>query len=245
MLFRSTPEWTVKGSLGRAVRTPTVAELYQGSISATSIVNNDPNLKSEKSWTSELTAEHDLGFGSVRFTGFFERTKDALFSQTNVTVTPTITNIQNVDAIRTHGAEIALSANDVGVKGFDVSSSLTYTRSIITKNDKFPASVGKWQPRVPNWRANFLATYRATEKWSLTTGLRYSGRQYGALDNSDVNDSTYFGFSRFFVADIRARYQLSKTISAAFGIDNVGNKKYWAFHPYTQRMFTVELKADF
>ena len=245
LAYQATPSLTIKGSLGRAVRTPTVAELYQGSISATSIVNNDPNLKSEKSWTSELSAERDLGFGSVRVTGFFERTKDALFSQTNVTVTPTVTNIQNVDAVRTNGAEIAMSANDVGVKGLDVSSSLTWTRSIITQNDKFPASVGKWQPRVPNWRANFLATYRATEKWSLTTGLRYSGRQYGALDNSDVNDRTYSGFSRFFVADVRARYQVSKTLSAAFGIDNVGNEKYWASHPYTQRLVTVELKADF
>ena len=245
LAYQATPEWTIKGSIGRAVRTPTVAELYQGSISATTLVNNDPNLASEKSWTSELSAERDLGFGSLRTTAFFERTKDALYSQTNVSVTPNITNIQNIDAMRTHGIEVALSANDVGIKRLDLTSSLTWTRSIITQNDKLPASVGKWQPRVPDWRANLLATYRVGERWSFTGGLRYSGMQFGTLDNSDPNGRTYTGVSKFFVGDIRARYQVSKTISTSFGIDNVGNEKYWAFHPYSQRMFVAELKADF
>jgi iron complex outermembrane recepter protein len=245
LAWQATPEWTIKGSLGRAVRTPTVAELYQGSISATTVVNNDPNLKPEKSWTSELTAERDFGFGSVRTTAFFERTKDALFSQTNVSVTPNVNNIQNVDAIRTHGIEVALQAANVGIKGLDITSSVTWTRSTITKNDKFPASVGKWQPRVPDWRANLLATYRANDRWSFTSGLRYSGRQYGTLDNSDPNGATYTGVSKFFVADVRARYQFSKVLTASIGVDNLNNAKYWAFHPYTQRMFVLELKAGF
>ncbi|MGL5004313.1 MAG: TonB-dependent receptor [Casimicrobium sp.] len=242
LAYQFAPDWSVKGSLGRAVRFPTVSELYQGSISATTVVNNDTNLRSEKSWTSELSIERYFGRGNVRATGFFERTKDALYSQTNVTVTPNVTNIQNVDAIRTHGIELALQATDVAIKGLDIVSSLTWTRSIITKNDKNPASVHKWQPRVPDWRANLLATYRANDRWSFTGGLRYSGRQYGTLDNSDPNDFTYTGFSRFFVADARVRYQHSKQLVASFGIDNLNNEKYWAFHPYTQRMFVAEIQ---
>jgi iron complex outermembrane recepter protein len=242
LAYQFTPDWTVKGSAGRAVRYPTVSELYQGSISTNTVVNNDPNLKAEKSWTSELTIEHDFGFGNARATAFFERTRYALYSQTNVSVTPNITNIQNVDAIRTRGIELALQATDVAIKGLDITSSVTWTRSTITQNDNFPASVGKWQPRVPDWRANLLATYRANDQWSLTGGLRYSGRQYGTLDNADPNGRTYTGFSKFLVADVRVRYQLSKNQSASFGIDNINNEKYWAFHPYTQRMFIAELK---
>ena len=249
LAYQATPDWTIKGSVGRAVRTPTVAELYQGSISATTIVNNDPNLKAEKSWTSELTAERQFGWGNVRGTAFFERTKDALFSQTNVSVTPNVTNIQNVDAIRTHGIELALQAADVGAqigfKGLDVTSSVTWTHSVISANSKFPASVGKWQPRVPDWRANVLATFRANDRWSLTGGLRYSGTQYGTLDNTDLHGATYTGVSKFLVADVRARYHATKSVTVSAGIDNLNNEKYWAFHPYTQRMFVLELKADF
>ena len=242
--FQASPQWVLKGSLGRAVRMPTVAELYQGSISTNVIVNNDPNLKPEKSWTSELTAERDLGNGVLRATLFHEDTRDALYSQTNVTVSPNVTNIQNVDQIRTTGLEMAYQAADVGMRGLDLMSSLTYADSTIVKNDKFPDSVGKWQPRVPKWRANFLATYRPDDKWTYTFGARYSGKQYGTLDNSDPNGATYTGVSSYFVTDVRVRYQVAKQWTASFGIDNLNNAKYWAFHPYTQRTVIAELKLD-
>jgi iron complex outermembrane receptor protein len=242
--FEASPQWTLKASLGRAVRMPTVSELYQGAVSANAIVNNDPNLKPEKSWTSELSAERELGFGTLRATLFAERTVDALYSQTNVTVTPNVTNIQNVDAIRTLGAEVALQANDVGLKGLDLNASVTYADSIITRNDKFPASVGQWQPRVPQWRATALLSYALDDQWSGSFGARYSGRQYGQLDNSDSNGFAYTGFSRYVISDVRLRYRANRQWIASVGIDNLGNSTYWAFHPYPQRTLLAELRYD-
>ncbi|MGH6627668.1 MAG: TonB-dependent receptor [Burkholderiaceae bacterium] len=242
--YQLTPQWALKASTGRAVRMPTVAELYQGTIATNAIVNNDPKLKPEKSWTTEFTAERDLGNGLARFTLFHENTRDALYSQTNFSVSPTVTNIQNVEHIRTLGLEVASSASDVGIRGLDLSSSLTYADSIIKANANNPASVGKRQPRVPAWRANFVASYKPTDRWSATLGLRYSGTQYGQLDNSDTNGFTYTGVSRYLVADLRLRWQLDKQWSASFGIDNLNNAKYWAFHPYPQRSYVAELKFD-
>ncbi len=242
--FDLSPRWTLKASLGRAVRMPTVSELYQGSVSANVVVNNDPNLKPEKSWTSELSAERELGFGTLRTTLFAERTLNALYSQTNVTVTPNVTNIQNVDTIRTLGAEVALQANDFGLKGLDLNASVTYADSIITRNDKFPASVGRWQPRVPQWRATALLSYALDDQWSGSFGARYSGRQYGQLDNSDTNSFAYTGFSRYFITDVRLRYRVNRQWVASVGIDNLGNSTYWAFHPYPQRTFLAELRYD-
>ncbi len=247
--FQASRDWVVKALLGRAVRFPTASELYQGSISATSIVNNDPNLRAEKSWTSELSAERDLGNGSLRSTLFVEDTRDVLFSQTNTSVTPNITNIQNVDHVRTQGLELAFQQNDVTsdvlMRGLEIISSLTFAHSRTVQNDKFQASVGKWQPRVPQWRANVLMTYRVSEKLSTSFGVRYSGRQYGSLDNSDPNGATYFGFSKFLVADIRVRYKFDKQLSGSIGVDNLNNEKYWAFHPYTKRTVLAEAKFDF
>ncbi len=245
LAFQANADWTFKASLGRAVRFPTVSELYQGSVSANQVINNDPNLKPERSWTSELSAERALGeHGVLRSTLFIERTRDALYSQTNVTVTPNVTNIQNVDAIRTRGLELALTTSDWGLRGLDLAASLTYADSKITRNDKFPASVGKWQPRVPDWRASAVATYALNERWSATLGARYSGKQYGQLDNSDPNGASYTGFSDYLVADLRVRLRINRQWSAAFGIDNLNNRTYWAFHPYPQRTFNAELRFD-
>jgi iron complex outermembrane receptor protein len=122
----------------------------------------------------------------------------------------------------------------------DLAASATYARSRIEKNDKFPASVGKWQPRVPEWRANALATYRLGPQWSVALGWRYSGTQYNTLDNSDPNGFTFTGNSPFIVYDARARYDNRKW-SASIGIDNLGNEEYWAFHPYTRRMLMADI----
>ncbi len=240
--YAFSPEWTLKLSTGRATRFPTVSELYQGTIATNAVVNNDPNLKPEQSWTTELSAERAFASGTLRFTVFDERTRDALYSQTNVLVTPNVTNIQNVGRIETQGLEIAGQWNDVVIRGLDISASATFTDSEIVRNDKFPASVGKRQPRVPRVRANLLLSYAVTPQAQVSLGVRYSGEQFGALDNSDINSRTYFGFSPFVVADLRVRYAWSKQWSVAAGVDNLNNQKYWAFHPYPQRSFIGEIK---
>jgi iron complex outermembrane receptor protein len=241
LAYQVNADWVVKASTGRAVRMPTVGELYQGSISGDAIVNTDPNLKPEKSWTSELSAEHNAGNGTLRTTLFFERTRDALYSQA---LTQTVTTVQNVDRIRTNGVELSWQTSDLGINGLELSSSATYTDSIITANRNYAASIGKQQPRVPKWRATAVASFKQSERLAYTLATRYSGVQYGQLDNSDTNGFSYLGFSKFFVVDARVRFKLDKQWSAAVGIDNLNNYKYWAFHPYTQRTVVAELKFD-
>ena len=242
--YQASSDWALKASLGRAVRFPTVSELYQGALDPTTgiLSKNDPNLKPEKSWTSEFTAERDMGNGLLRTTIFYEDTKDALYSQTNIATN--VSNIQNVDQMRTTGLEVAYQATDVAIRGLDLSGSITFANSKTVKNDNNPASVGKWQPRVPRWRASAVATYRPDDRWSYTVGARYSGRQFSQLDNSDVNGDAYTGVSQFFVVDARVQYRIAKQWTASLGIDNLNNQKYWNFHPYPQRTVLAELKFD-
>jgi iron complex outermembrane receptor protein len=240
----------LKASLGRAVRFPTVAELYGATSTTNSQFLNDPNLRPEKSWTGELTAEKDLGNALLRFTLFGENTRDSLYSQTTLDplANRNITRVQNVGRIETKGVELAYSGNDVLMRGLDLSGSITYAHSVIKENAGFVAvpgdTIGKLQPNIPKWRATALASYRWGPQWTTSVAARYSGPQYRTLDNSDVNGYTFQGVSKFFTVDLRVRYQVNKQVSAAFGIDNLNNYKYWNFHPYPQRSYTAELKYD-
>jgi iron complex outermembrane receptor protein len=236
--------WVLRASTGRAVRNPTVSELFQGSLVAGEIVNNDPNLKPEKSWTSELTAERSFVNASLRATLFHERTRDAPYSQVNLAAGATVATVQNVDRVRTTGLEIAGRASDAGLRGVDLAGSVTYADSRTTRNDRFPDSVGKWQPRVPRWRASIHATYSPDERWSASLGVRYSGRQYGQLDNSDPNGFAFTGFSRYLIADVRVQWRVARNWHVAVGIDNLNDDRYWAFHPYPQRTYLAELRYD-
>lgn len=246
LAYQLTDAWTLKASAGRAVRMPTVSELYQGTTGVGgNIVNNDPNLKPERSWTGELTAERALERGTLRTTAFHEDTRDALYSQVNVAGGGTVSTIQNVDHLRTTGLEVAYQVADLGLDGFDLAASLTYAHSRIVENANFPASVGKWQPRVPEWRGNLLASYRIAEKWTATIGARYSGKQYNTLDNADPNGTAYTGVSNFFTTDARVRYEMLEHVTASLSVDNVNGDRYWNFHPYPQTTVAAELDVEF
>ena len=246
----------LKASTGRAVRFPTVGELYGATSTINSRFINDPNLRPEKSWTTELSAEKDLahngGNGLLRLTFFTENVKDSLYSQTTFdpAANANISRVQNVGRIQTNGLELAYNGTDVFnsvfSKGLDLSGSLTYADSRIKENSGFVTvagdTLGKYQPRVPVWRATALVSYRFDPAWTASLGARYSGSQFSTLNNADVNGFAYTAASKYFTADVRVRYQATKQWSAAVGIDNLNNYKYWNFHPYPQRTLMAELK---
>lgn len=241
----ATEAWLLRGSFSRAARFPTVTELFQGTISGTSITNNDPNLKPEKILASELAAERDLGGdGNLRISLFQDDVTDYLTRQTNTTVSPMVTNIQNVDKVRIRGMETSMKRSNAFMQGLDLTGSLTYADPKILANSKSPASVGKKMIRIPDWRATLAATWHPAEKMDFTLAGRYSGRQYGELDNSDTNDMTYGGSSRFFVVDVKFNYRFDKRFSMALGVDNLNNQKYYAYHPYTQRTWIAQVKGS-
>ncbi|MEO8280852.1 MAG: TonB-dependent receptor [Ideonella sp.] len=251
MSYQALPDLVLKASTGRAVRMPTVSELYGATSTTNSKYVNDPNLKPERSWTTELTAEKDLGnSGLLRMTLFAEDTRDSLYSQTTFdpVANLNISRVQNVGRIATKGLEAAFNGSDVFRRGLDLSGSLTYADSVIKENQGFVVTagdtLGKRQPNIPRWRATALASYRFGEQWTASLGARYSGPQFRTLNNADVNGYTYQGVSQFFTADLRIRYRINRQWSAAFGIENLNNDHYWNFHPYPQRSYTAELKFD-
>jgi len=50
------------------------------------------------------------------------------------------------------------------------------------------------------------------------------------------------GFDSYLVGDVRATYRMNDHITAALGVDNIGNEKYFLFHPFPQRTVVAELK---
>ncbi|MGM9514717.1 TonB-dependent receptor [Roseateles sp. DB2] len=244
--------WMLKASTGRALRFPTVSELYQGGFDSKTggVINNNPDLRPEKSWTSELSAEWGESCSQLRITYFREDTRDALYSLLNVLTNAS--TVQNVDYVRTNGLELSFSTAGAWterlLKGLGLSGSLTYADSRILASSGYvsvPGDViGKWQPRVPRWRATLLASWQLRPDLSLSYGARYSGRQYSTLDNSDPNGFAYQGASKYFTTDLRLQWRINRQWTLAGGIDNLNNYQYWNFHPYPQRTFHAELKFD-
>ena len=181
----------------------------------------------------------------MRVSFFNESVKDALISQsgTLTTLGGTIgaaTFIQNVDRTRVRGIELAGERRDL-LPGIDLSGSVTYADGTTRKDTAFPNAVGKLLPQVPHWKATLVGTWRPIERLSLTAAARMSSRLYGTLDNTDIIGNTYMGFYKYVVVDLRATYRLNDHLTAAVGVDNVGNDRYFLYHPFPQRSYTAEL----
>ncbi len=257
--FEPDPAWGFRAAFGQAFRFPTVSEMFQPLQNGATayFVQSNPNIKPEEVIAAELTAERRYDNGLIRASLFSENKYDALISQ-NIAVngaipydTGTCTRtvgcsfVQNVDHIRTRGIELATQWQDVLIHGLDLQGSATYTEAEVLRNEAAPSTVGKKPPRIPRNMLKAVATYHSGQNLTYSLAARYSGRQYNALDNSDVNDSTFGAASKFFIVDVKANYKFAKGYTASLGIDNLNNYKSYVFHPYPQRTAYVQLKFDY
>jgi iron complex outermembrane receptor protein len=240
--WQASADWLLRGSLGKAVRYPTVGEMFQVFTDSTGTRVNDPNLKPERVVSGELTVERALENGLLRVSLFQEDKHDALISQTDTTVTPTVTSIQNVDTVRTLGIETSFQLVDFGLQGFDLNGSLTYVDSTILKDSRNPGLEDTDQPRIPHKRATLVGTYRASERLSFTLAARYSGHQHNSLYNtvqqrySDVNPDVYGAVSSYTVVDAKMLYKVDRQWTATLGVNNIGSYKYFVNpNPYPQQ----------
>ncbi|MFX1767674.1 TonB-dependent receptor [Paraburkholderia sp. A1RI-2L] len=240
--FDVTDDLTLRASIARAYRFPTVSELFQGQVNGSSIVNNNPNLCPEDDLSKELTAEWAHWNGLWRFTIFQDDVKNTIFSQTDTTVIPNVTSFQNIGKIRSRGVETSYQGQDVIWQGLDLAANVAYTQSKILENAQNPASVGKYFYRIPLWRANLVATYRFDAKSAFTLAARYSGRQYNTLTNADTNPNVFGGTSTYTVADIKYTFRPTKKSEIGVGIDNLFDARYFVYHPYPGRTYYVGAK---
>lgn len=240
-----TDEWMVRGSVGRGIRFPTVSELFQGTRSSTTIYNNDPNLKPERSDAKELAFIRELGSSSLRVSLFEDDIQDAIFRQTGTQGATTVQTVQNVQHVLTRGIELAYQGADVWIKGLDLQGSMTFADAKTLENPAVPESEGKNWPRVPEFRASVLGVYRSGP-WSTSLGVRHEGTQYGELDNSDVNGNTAGGVSSYTFVDAKLGYSVNKQVRAAIGVDNLTDRlAFVGPHPYPGRTIYAELKLGY
>lgn len=247
-------DWKVTASYGTAYRFATVSELYQAITVAGVIFTPNPNLRPEQAHSGELTAEVAIEKGRVRVSLFQENLSDALIAQ-NSTIPGTNTigaSIQNIDRLRSRGVEVVADKSGALFRGLDLFGSVTIVDSKILSDPGFRNAAGvltdvtgKKTPNIPNLKFTALATYRYGNHWSGTLASRFSGRVFATLDNTDINPNTFQGFDKFHVVDTRVTYQFDKKTRAAFGIDNLNNRKYFLFHPFPQRTVTAQLRHIF
>lgn len=255
LAWTGTPQWLVTASLGQAYRFATAAELYQLVSTGTTFTSPNPDLKPDDVLAAEVKIQRTLPGGRVRLSLFQDDVHDSIVSQFNP-LSPGSTQLfsflSNIDHIRARGAELVLEQANVGLRGLDLTGSVTYLDAKIlalsgraSATAPASAAIGKKLPNIPDWRAAFVVTYRPDPRWAFTLAGRYSGMLWTTLDNTDVNPNTWQGFAAWFVADLHVNARLNRNWTAGLGADNVLNRKYFLFHPFPNRTLFANVKYNF
>ena len=171
--------------------------------------------------------------------------------------------VNNVDQTDVKGVEIAADTNDFfGIKGLSIFANGTWADARITKNSAADAaaivsgnttanphaadpSEGKRLPRVPEWKANLVTSYRVNDNWSASANLRYSSSVFSQINNSDTNGHTYVGNTAMTVVDLITNYKFNKYLTGTAGINNVNNERYWQFHMFPMRTYFVQARFSY
>lgn len=238
-------KWLAQLSLATATRFPTVGELFQGKFDSGGVFDPnsfDPNLKPERSKDANFMLRHELQRARITGSIFYQDIDDSIFSFEHMNpLGAKLTSFVNVDRVRQTGAELIVETYDLLLAGLNVDFNIAYIDAKILKNTLLPASEGNQFPRIPYWRINSQVRYQFTPDWRLSGGVRYASRPNNNLEATQRGD-TYGYASEQLVADTRLSWQANDSTELSFGVDNINNDKAWAFHPFSQRTYLLEMK---
>lgn len=244
LAFAASDALLLKASAAKGVRFANVDELYNGTKTGTSITTSDPNLRPERSKALELSAEVDLGRQNLRASLFRDDVTDTIVRQTDSTVVPSVTRVNNVDRVLTEGLELVWEARDLLVRGLDLGGNATFANARIKANAANPATVGKQWLRIPRQRYTLQAAWKDGNGWLLSAAWRWSGRQYNTDTNIDVNPETFGGISHVNQLDLKAAWRFARGWEWSLGVDNAGNHSAWQAHTLPQRVWHTALRWE-
>ncbi len=240
LVYKPFDSTTMRGSVGKAFRPPTVYELYRTWRSSTgTIYLPNPYLDPETVISWDMGIEQKLWKGAKVLLTYFENyMKDLIYRKSSGTYRDYI----NVGKAESRGVEFEIEQKVD--KWLRVFSNFTYTDSEIKENQAEPLSVGKRLTYNPLWKANIGAVF---EKSGFSTYIvgRYIGKMYADDRNRDYANNIYGSYDPYFVVDGKIAYQITKFAKLSFSVDNIFDRKYYYYYRAPGRSWFTELTLKF
>ncbi len=252
--YEVTPDFLIRGSLDRAYRFPTVAELFQAISTSNSVIINNPNLQPESTTYYDLTAEYHwrnpfdgkVGMITPRLSLFNADSWNYIYSQSNTIGTTTLSQTLNINKVNFHGIEGVVNLNDIYWHGLGAQMSATFTNSKLLSDSLAPWFEGNQVPRIPRIRLHGTISYAPDDKFSVAATMRFATGSFVSLANTDfIHDSYGSTDSSYLVFDAKLQYKFAPNWTATAGINNIGNNKALVNpNPYPERTYFLGVKYD-
>jgi iron complex outermembrane recepter protein len=237
LVYKPLDTTTVRTSIGKAFRPPSVYDLYRTWTSSTGVVyNSSPNLSPETVTSWEAGVEQGLWPKmKVKATYFDNEMEDLIYRKT-----VSATRQDNINAGRARSQGVELEAEQGFDFGLTLFANYTYTKSEMLENAAAPASVGKELTQVPRNMFNAGARYKQGPFTTSVTG-RYVGKRFGSDTNTDIINGVYTSYDPYTVVDAKVSYQVNPVTEVALSVDNILNENYFGYYQAPGRSYFLEL----
>jgi outer membrane receptor protein involved in Fe transport len=217
LIYRINPELSVRTAGYTGFRAPNLNELYRGFFSAGVQNNGNPALGPERVYGGEMGADWSP-VKPLRFsvTGFYNLLTDLIQS---VTVTPTLTQRENVGKAESYGVELESQYQPFANWTFTAAYALTI--SDVTQNNQNPALVGNWLPGVPRQQGVVSARWADPDWLDVTLRLRAEGYQFA----NDLNTFRLPGYATMDLFVSRELRELVNHLKVFVAVTNLFNKQ--------------------
>lgn len=198
----------------RAFRAPTLNELYRSFRQGSVTTDSNPLLTAERLSGAEAGLRESGLDGRLEFreTVFWADIVDPV---TNVTLTPTTRERQNLGRTRSIGTE--LDGNFRLTNFWQFSGGYQYTHATVV--DSTAALIGLNVPEIPRHSLTFEARYWNPARLMVSFEGRYSSLQY----DDDLNT---LPLKQYFIADFFAGHSIAHGITAYIAAENLFNQRY-------------------
>jgi iron complex outermembrane recepter protein len=241
LVYKPLDATTVRTSIGKAFRPPSVYDLYRTWTSSTGVTYYaNPDLSPETVTSWEAGVEQGLWPKmKVKATYFHNEMEDMIYRKT-----VSATRQDNINAGRARSQGVELEAEQGFDFGLTLFANYTYTETEMLENAAAPLSVGKDLIQAPRNMFNAGARYKQGPFTTSVTG-RYVGKRFGNDTNTDIINGVYTSYDPYTVVDAKVSYQINPVAEVSLSIDNILDEQYFAYYQATGRSYFCELTLKF
>lgn len=235
LVYKITPELSLRSSWSKSFNTPDMTQLYQSTKRGTATYEGNPDLKPETLTGGDIGLDYYFSKnGYVRATYYQNKAKNFIY---NVKQTPTSFKKVNVGGVDINGVELEASYRFSPL--LKISASYTYNNSEISEYNTDATMVGKKLTVVPKNQASIELTSNLPHKFTVGVRVNHVGDRFGDDQNTAVYESYTTG-------SVFVSKELANDFSVKLVVDNVANVEYQG-NSYVSpgRVVTLQLKKKF
>lgn len=239
VLYHLSKDTSIKGSIGKAFRAPTIYDLYRTWIYGSYVYAANPNLDPESVLSYEIGIEQNINDKALfTLTAYQSDAKDFIYSITPDPFTPSYKEKKNVGKVQIRGIETELSYQINNE--FKFNANYTFNESVIKEFKEDTTLKNKFLTDVPKNKASASIEYKNPNIMNAKASVRYVGDRF-----SDDKNTVSKIYKSYMLVDLKLSRKINKYAEVEMSVDDLFDKTYEEYYVSPGRVFLATLKMNF